>query len=147
MKDFNGETYLSDQQTKTQSIIEKKSTHSRISLGNIFHKSNQLKTPSPVADIPEVKHDKTIVNTASSWSLSTNGESNRHKKSSKHRSHVESYDLSQKTNISQHKKTSDNIKSSAKSKLVLENVKKMINDQNIHQQHYHDTRQKESARL
>ncbi len=136
-KDFSNEIYLSDQ----QSIIEKKSTHSRLSLEKIFHKSNQLKTPSPVADIPEVKHDKTIVNTSSSWSLSTNSESNRHKKSSKHRSHVESDDL----NTSQ--KTSGNIKSSAKSKLVLENVKKMINDQNIHQQRYHDTGQKESARL
>ncbi|CAF1207650.1 unnamed protein product [Rotaria sp. Silwood1] len=39
------------------------------------------------------------------------------------------------------------IKPSAKSKQVLQNVRKMINDQSIQEQHFNDTRQRESVRL
>ncbi|CAF2677237.1 unnamed protein product [Rotaria sp. Silwood2] len=53
-----------------------------------------------------------------------------------------------KTNSSpsQQNKRND-IKPSAKSKQVLQNVRKMINDQSIQEQHFNDTRQRESVRL
>jgi hypothetical protein len=92
-------------------------------------------------DIIEDKH-----NSLSSWSSSTSSDlKSKKKKNSKHRSSVETYDISkesasQKKNISQ-------VKPSGKSKLVLENVRKMMKDQNIQQQHFNNTRQKESARL
>ena len=52
------------------------------------------------------------------------------------------------TKISQAKPAKRNeIKSSGKSKQVLQNVRKMIKDQNVHEQHFNDTRQRESVRL
>ncbi|CAF1230492.1 unnamed protein product [Adineta steineri] len=100
-------------------------------------KSKQVKTPSPlpktINDIQEENHDKTITHTT----LSIDSDSNQHKKNSKHQSCNEIYDLSK-----ENKKTSNDIKSSAKSKVILENVRKMIQDQQCN-----STRQKESARL
>jgi hypothetical protein len=95
-----------------------------------------------INDISEENH-----HSSSSWSSSSNSDlKQKTKKNSKHRSFVETYDINKK-NISQSKKTSNDIKPSGKSKLVLENVRKMIKDQNIQHQQFDDTRQKESARL
>jgi len=41
----------------------------------------------------------------------------------------------------------DEIKPSAKSKQVLQNVRKMIKDQTVQEQHFNDTRRRESVRL
>jgi len=134
--EINCKKYLSSKQTIKENDF-------RISLSNLFHKSKQLKTPSPLlitfSDIPQDIYDNTIMNTSSSWSSSTNSDSTEYKKNSKHRSCIESYDLrkeniAQKNNIFPSKKLSNEIKSSAKSKLVLENVRKMIKDQNSQQQ-------------
>ncbi len=121
-------------------------------VSKLFQKSKQLKIPSPllmtISDLP----NKTAINTSSSWSSSSNSDSPKHKKPSKHRSYVDSYDISKgnstlKTNRSQPRKISNDVKSPAKSKLVLENVRKMIKDQNIQQQNFNHNQQKESARL
>lgn len=94
-------------------------TQSRASLSKLFAKSKHAGTPSPPP---------------SHWSISTYS-------GSKHASRVDSYDVSKehsapKTNVRERKKPA------AKSKVVLENVRKMIEDQHVQQQ-----RQKESARL
>jgi len=87
-----------------------------------------------VKNISEKYNDKNFSKTKSSWSSSsTNSHSHRREKILN-----ESFDLSQETtveknNISQCKKLSNDIKPSAKSKLVLENVRKMIKEQNIQQ--------------
>jgi hypothetical protein len=51
-----------------------------------------------------------------------------------------------KNKILQQNKRND-IKPSANSKQVLQNVRKMIKDQSIQDQHFNDTRQRESVRL
>jgi hypothetical protein len=130
--------------TQKQTMKEKNSSDSRTPASKLFRKSKQLKTPSPlpgiIGDIPK----KTRVHKASSCSSSTNSDLPKQKKRSKDRSYVESYDVSrgtstQKRNGTQPRKRSNGSKSPAKSKLVLENVRKMIKDQN--------SQQKESVRL
>lgn len=78
----------------------------------------------------------------SSWPSSTESDLNKQKKYLEYRLQVE-----QKKIIAQTNKISNDIKTSGKSKLVLENVRKMIKDQNIQQQHLNHTQQKESVRL
>jgi hypothetical protein len=130
--------------TQKQTMKEKNSSDSRTPASKLFRKSKPLKTPSPlpgiIGDIPK----KTRDHKASSWSSSTNSDLPKQKKRSKDRSYVESYDVSrgtstQKRNGTQPRKRSNGSKSPAKSKLVLENVRKMIKDQN--------SQQKESVRL
>jgi hypothetical protein len=82
----------------------------------------------------------------------------------KHRSCVESFYLGREhvpqssgtklslAKIKEENKTSqqtkrNDIKPTGKSKQVLQNVRKMIKDQSIQEQHFNDTRQKESVRL
>ncbi|CAF1022772.1 unnamed protein product [Rotaria sordida] len=134
------EIHLSDQPTKTKSIKNNDSSYSQISLSKFFHRSEKLKTPSPlpltIDNISEDNYDKTINNTLSSWSSSTNSNSNQYKTYSKHRSWIESYDLNeqnilQKKNMSQTKKISNDMKSLDNNKLFLVNVRKDIKDQNI----------------
>ncbi|CAF0799480.1 unnamed protein product [Rotaria sp. Silwood1] len=134
------ETHVSDQQTKTTSTKDNNTSYSQISLLKFFHKSKQLKTPSPlpmtIDDISEDNYDKTINNTLSSWSSSTNSDSNQHTSRSKHRSFTESYDVneqsaSQTKNMSPTKKISNDVKSLDKNKLVLVNVRKLIKNQNM----------------
>jgi len=150
-------------ETKTNSCAieqEKKSIDSRKS-------KQQQRTPSPVlktiSDIPEEDHVKTrdsstssSSSSSSSTSTSTNTEQRKMKKNkrkkSKHRSSTNSYDISKeypasKRSVLPPKTKITDKKSTAKSKLVLENVRKMMKDQNIQDQHFNKTQQKESARL
>ncbi|CAF1241705.1 unnamed protein product [Adineta steineri] len=124
-------TNITDQETKSKGTIKNNSTQSSL-------KSKQVKTPPPssitINDIQEENHDKTATHTT----LSIDSGSNQHKKNSKHQSCNESYDLSKENK----KKPSNDIKSSAKSKVILDNVRKMIQDQQCN-----STRQRESARL
>ena len=139
-----------------ETMKEKNSADSRQPAAKLFGKSKQIKTPSPLPittnDISEATHKKTSVNLPSSSSSSTDSDSLKQKRNSKHRSFVESYNVSreqsiQKTHDPPSRKPSNRNKSPAKSKLVLENVRKMIKDQNVQQQHFNHSQQKESVRL
>ena len=56
-------------------------------------------------------------------------------------------DHNKNRNSSLHYNKRDEIKPTAKSKQVLQNVRKMIKDRSIQEQHFNDTRQRESVRL
>ena len=137
------ETELFDHATKTDTMKENRSSYSQSVFDKIFHRSKQSKTstalPLTVNDISEDDLNKMIINLSSSCSSSANVDSNQYEKHSKHRSYTENYDLRkdrmlQIRNVSQFKNISDEMKPPAKSKLVLENIKKMIKNQNIQQQ-------------
>jgi hypothetical protein len=144
--------------TQKKTMKEKNSSDFRAPASKLFRKSKRMKTPSPlpmtIGDVSKETHDKTRLNKALSCSSSTNSDLPKQKKRSKDRSYVESYDGSRETSIqkrigTQPRKPSNGSKSPAKSKLVLENVRKMIKDQNIQQQqqHLNHSQGKESARL
>lgn len=135
---------------------EKNSSDSRQPAAKLFSKSKKMDTPSPLPittnDISEGTHKKQSMNPPSSSSSSINSDSLKQKRNSKHRSFVESYNISKETSVHKSndppsRKPSNGKKSPAKSKLVLENVRKMIKDQNIQQQHFTHSQQKESVRL
>ena len=104
-----------------------------------------MHTPSPLPMTTCETPKKSRRKPPTSCSSSTNSDSPKQKKRSKDRSFVESYNVSRgtltqtRTGGTQARKRSNETKSPAKSKLVLENVRKMIKDQN--------SQQKESARL
>lgn len=135
---------------------EKNAVDSRQSAVKLFGKTKHMKTPSPLPittnDISEATHKRTSINLPSNSSTSIDSDSMKQKRNSKHRSFVESYNVSkeysiQKSNNPPSRKPSNRNKSPAKSKLVLENVRKMIKDQHVQQQHFNHNQQKESVRL
>jgi hypothetical protein len=138
--------------TQKQTIKEKNSSDCRTPTSKLFRKSKHMQTPSPLPMTTSEIPKKTRGKPASSCSSSTNSDLPKQKKRSKDRSFVESYNVSkgtltQKRNGTQARNRSNETKSPAKSKLVLENVRKMIQDQNIQQQHFNHSQQRESARL
>jgi hypothetical protein len=134
--EINYKTQLSVKPT----MKENNSADFRIPVSKLFPKSKQLNTTSPLPITAKNIPEKTASNTVSGWSSSTNSDTH----GCEARSWADNFNLSEETtveknNISQYKKLSNVIKPSAKSKLVLENVRKMIKEQNI--------QQKESIRL
>lgn len=91
-----------------------------------------MKTPSP---LPTVIDDKPTDRLSLEVSISTDSDSTEQIKHSKHRSCADSYDINKET--LRKKNTCRRQKPTGKSKVVLENVKKMIQDQNAQQQTAH----------
>ncbi|UJR15535.1 hypothetical protein I4U23_002474 [Adineta vaga] len=114
---------------QSDQIKNHQTTRSQTSLSKLFIKSKQTKTPSP---LPTAIDDKLVVQPSLDVSISTNSDSTDQIKNSKHRSCADSYDLS-KDNTSQKKNAFERKQTTGKSKVVLANVKKMIQDQNVQQ--------------
>ena len=123
---------------KCGTTMEKNSSDARAPASKLFRKSKQMKTPSPLPMTINDTPKKARVSPPSSCSSSTKSDLSKQKKRSKDRSHVDSYNVSRATSTQKRNDIQPRKRSNG-SKLVLENVRKMIKDQNL--------QQKESARL
>ncbi|CAF3530308.1 unnamed protein product [Rotaria socialis] len=124
IEEIQPETHVPDQQTNPPSNKDNKSSCSETSLSKFFHKSKQLKVSAlalAINDVSDDNDDKTANNTISSWSsLTYSGPT--------HRPNVQSYDFVQKNDF-ETIKISNDINYTERSKLVLDNVKKLLKDQ------------------
>ncbi|CAF2161222.1 unnamed protein product [Rotaria magnacalcarata] len=124
IEEVQPETHVPDQQTNPPSNKDNKSSCSETSLSKFFHKSKQLKISASalaINDVSDDNDDKTANNTISSWSsLTYSGPT--------HRLNAQSYDFVPKNNF-ETIKISDDVNYKEKSKLVLDNVKKRLREQ------------------
>ncbi|CAF0806621.1 unnamed protein product [Adineta ricciae] len=122
-----------DQSKEKEATVKNQSVRSRTSLSKLFIKPKQMRTPSP---LPTIVDDKPADRSSLEVSISTDSDSTEQIKHSKHRSCADSYDISKEETL-QKQNTCRRQKPTGKSKVILENVRKMIQDQNAQQQTAH----------
>jgi hypothetical protein len=104
--------------------------------------SSQRRQSLPVSTLTNSNHDTKHRSCVESFYL---GREHVRQSSSPSTTKASLPKIKEEFNKNQNKRTE--VKPTAKSKQVLQNVRKMIKDQSIQDQHFNDTRQKESVRL
>lgn len=142
MTKSDGDTAVEHQPTKASSKTKKKQVDAPPPVQKLFQKSKTPKTPSPVAisiqPLSEDKPTNTAHSISSSWPSTTISEPTEPKKGTRAVRGTTKRQLDRKQTPK---------RPAGKSRLVLQNVRKMIEDQSSHDPPLHHDRPKESAQL
>ena len=142
MTKSDGDTAVGNQQAKPSSKTKKKPVDAPPPVQKLFQKSKTPKTPSPVAisiqPLSEDKPTNTVPSLSSEWPSTTISEPIEPKKGAR---------AARGTTKRQLNRKQTSKRPAGKSRLVLQNVRKMIEDQSSHDPPLQHDRPKESAQL